>query len=385
MNRVLALVAKDLRLFVADRRAVVITFLVPILIASFFGLAFGGSAGGGKPAKRIVLLVADEDGGPLVGKVVEALSRSATVLPKPSPSRASAEAAVRKGEASAALVFPKGFGAEAPRAMLGGDPPELVLRFDPSKSLEAGVARGAVTEAASRAVAVAAFGEGPATARPPFALKASPVLATKGGDADYSGIAHSFAGMAMQGVLFFGINAAMATLRDRRLGIWRRMRAAPLTLAELLLAKALSGAILGALVLAGVLLFGMAVFGVRVAGSVPGLLLVLVASAVMVSAFGLLVASLGRTEEQSRGLATVALLAMVMLGGAWFPTFLMPGWVQSLSYFVPVRWALDGFDAMLWRGGGFSAALAPAGGLLLFALLFGLVAALRFRAMPETA
>ncbi len=113
--------------------------------------------------------------------------------------------------------------------------------------------------------------------------------------------------------------------------------------------------------------------------------LIVVASALMVSAFGLLVASLGRTEEQSRGLSILAVLAMVMLGGAWFPSFLMPAWVQKISFVVPVRWALDGFDAMLWRGQGLGAALTPAAGLLFFALVFGLVAAFRFRTMPQTA
>ena len=76
---------------------------------------------------------------------------------------------------------------------------------------------------------------------------------------------------------------------------------------------------------------------------------------------------------------------MTMLGGAWFPSFMMPEWVQRLSFAVPVRWALDGFDAMLWRGQGLAAALTPVAGLLFFALVFGLVAAFRFRTMPETA
>ena len=104
------------------------------------------------------------------------------------------------------------------------------------------------------------------------------------------------------------------------------------------------------------------------------------------SAFGLLVASLGRTEEQSRGLSVLAVLGDGhRWAGAWFPTFLMPAWVQKLSLVVPVRWALDGFDAMLWRGRGLTTALTSVAGLLAFTLVFGLVAAFRFRTMPETA
>ena len=102
----------------------------------------------------------------------------------------------------------------------------------------------------------------------PFVLKATPQTAAKatGGDEDYSGLAHSFAGMAMQGVLFYGINAAMAMLTDRRKGIWRRLRASPVSLFELLAGKALATALIGAVVLVGVLAFGMLVFHMRVAG-----------------------------------------------------------------------------------------------------------------------
>ena len=46
---------------------------------------------------------------------------------------------------------------------------------------------------------------------------------------------------------------------------------------------------------------------------------------------------------------------------------------------VPARWAMDGLDAMTWRGLGLGAALAPAGVLLAFAALFGALAVARFR------
>jgi len=70
---------------------------------------------------------------------------------------------------------------------------------------------------------------------------------------------------------------------------------------------------------------------------------------------------------------------MVMLGGAWVPTFIFPAWLQQLTVVVPARWAVDGLDAMTWRGLGFGAALAPAGVLLGFAALFGALALVRFR------
>jgi ABC-2 type transport system permease protein len=46
---------------------------------------------------------------------------------------------------------------------------------------------------------------------------------------------------------------------------------------------------------------------------------------------------------------------------------------------VPVRWAVDGLDAMTWRGIGFAGALMPMAVLIAFAGAFWSIAASRFR------
>ncbi len=45
-----ALVRKDLQIFFSDRRAVLMSVVAPIVIASFFGYIFGGQGGGASPA-----------------------------------------------------------------------------------------------------------------------------------------------------------------------------------------------------------------------------------------------------------------------------------------------------------------------------------------------
>jgi ABC-2 type transport system permease protein len=70
---------------------------------------------------------------------------------------------------------------------------------------------------------------------------------------------------------------------------------------------------------------------------------------------------------------------MVMLGGAWVPAFIFPAWLQQATLVIPVRWAIDGLDAMTWRGLGIGAAVMPTIVLLGFALAFGSLALARFR------
>ena len=99
----------------------------------------------------------------------------------------------------------------------------------------------------------------------------------------------------------------------------------------------------------------------------------------MAAGFGLLVATVGKTPKTARGVSTLVTLVMVMLGGAWIPTFVFPKWLQQITVIVPVRWAVDGLDATTWRGLGLSSAVGPTLALLAFTAVFTVISLARFR------
>ncbi len=184
--------------------------------------------------------------------------------------------------------------------------------------------------------------------------------------------------MGIQFLLFAAANLGVEVLLERQRGLWKRLRSAPVSRAALLAGKALSGTIISLMTLLVSFSFAMIVFRVRIAGSFIGFLSVATACSVMAATFGLLIAALGKTPASARGVTTLAVLMMVMLGGAWVPTFVFPAWLQRLTIVVPARWAVDGLDAMTWRGIGFGGAVMPTIVLLGFAAAFALVAAARF-------
>jgi ABC-2 type transport system permease protein len=203
------------------------------------------------------------------------------------------------------------------------------------------------------------------------------VTARKG--VEYNGYGHAFAGMSMQFILFLGIDVGIGLLLQRQRGLWKRFRAAPLSRTALLGSRGISAAILAFCVLLVNFLFARLVFHVKLEGSLPGFLGVAASFALMTAAFGLLIAALGKTPDATRGLAILATLMLVMLGGAWIPSFLFPQWLQNVTLVMPTRWAMDGLEAMTWRGLGFSSALAPIGVQLAFAAVFAGLAFARFR------
>lgn len=419
-----ALVRRDLRLFFMDRRAVTMSFIAPIAIASFFGYIFGGAAQD-RPASKIEVAVVDQDNSDISRKVVAALAADASLEVK-ARTLDEAREAVRGGKTTVAAVFPQGFAEGAGKAFFrGGDKPEIHFLYDPSHSTEVQVVRGVMTQHVMEIVSREAT-SGPGAQRltddalrnldksgmkaadqaalrrmlqsvgewnqrqsaspgtqaaagfsMPYTVSQEAVTARQG--VQYNSMAHSFAGMCVQFILFMGIDAGMVVLQQRRTGLWKRLQAAPLSRYVMIGSRATSAGIVAMVIMLVVFGFARVVFGVRIEGSFAGFLGVCLAFAIMTATFGLLIAVLGKTPEATRGIAILVTLILVMLGGSWVPAFIFPQWLQRVSFAVPTRWAVDGLDAMVWRGSGFEAALGPIGALLAFAALFGAIAVWRFR------
>jgi ABC-2 type transport system permease protein len=429
MTAFIALVRKDLVLFLSDRRALLINLVLPIVIATFFGYLFGGSG----PAKTGAIDVAlvQQDSGEVGARIAAALKADAT-LHITDMDAEQARLAVGKGSQKAAIVIPAGFGEAAGSALFGaGKKPSIGVLYDPSQQAVLAMVKGLLTQQVMQVVSAEMFGGktgaaftdkainalefGSGTdpervalkdflgsvkkfqARPAAAGQAKAAAGASAGlsmpfttsdeqvasgvmksEEGYNAYAHSFAGMGVQFILFLGVDMGIGILLARRSGIWSRLLAAPVTLTTVLLARAVSAAIIALFLLCVMFGFSVAVFGVHIANPL-GFLGVAVCFAILAASFGLLIAAFGKTPEAARGISIFATLIMVMLGGAWVPSFMFTAWVQTLTVAMPTRWAVDGLDAMTWRGQGLDAAGVPMAALLGFALLFAVLAITKFK------
>ncbi|WP_426111797.1 ABC transporter permease [Massilia sp. PWRC2] len=421
----LALVRKDLQLFLRDRRALLINLVLPIAIATFFGYLFGGS-GDAKTGTIDVALV-QQDSGPIGQRIGAALKLDAS-LHITDMSAAAARTAVGKGSQKAAIIIPDGFGEAAGAALFNAaDKPRIEVLYDPSQQAVLAMVKGLLTQQVMQIVSAEMFGGAggqaftdksikklesaldgdPAKAslrellgslkkfQATPAMQATPQSGKSAGlsmpfttsdqpvtsgprQAGYNGYAHAFAGMGVQFILFLGVDMGIGILLARRSGIFNRLLAAPIGLNTVLLARAASAAIIALFLLCVMFGFAVLVFGVHIANPV-GFLGVGLCFAMLTASFGLLIAAFGKTPEAARGIAVAATLIMVMLGGAWVPSFLFPAWVQQVGLAVPTRWAIDGLDAMTWRGLGMEAAATAMAAQLAFTVLFGVLALIKFQ------
>ncbi len=427
MTAFIALLRKDLLLFFSDRRALLISLALPIVIGTFFGYLFGGSGKVG--TSRIDVALVLQDDGASTARIVAGLKADATLALTPM-SLEQARREVGKGKQKVAIVIPKGFGEAAGAALFGaGAKPQIALLYDPSQPAVLSMVKGMLTQHVMQVVSDDMF-NGPAgqelnaktvaalegstdadsvalrdmlgsvakyQQRPQAAAGAAPTapgagakagmsvpfstseqqVSSGGKEAGYNGYAHSFAGMGVQFILFLGIDIGIGVLLARRSGIFNRLLAAPVSLRTVLLARAASAAVISLFLLFTMFLFAVLVLGVRITNPV-GFVGVAIAFSVLTASFGLFIAAFGKTPEAARGIAVFATLIMVMLGGAWVPSFMFPPWVQSAAMAVPTKWAIDGLDAMTWRGQGMDAAWTAIGAQLAFTVVFAVLALWKF-------
>lgn len=421
-----ALIRRDIKLFLNDKRAVPMSVIAPILLASFFGYTLGGGRSGKPEMSRISIAVTDADASAISRAIVTRLAGDKALDVKPL-GRDEARALVQKGKISAAIGIPQGFGAAAGKAFFGpAQKPEIEILYDPSRGPELSMVQsmltGHVMQAVSKEMFTGATGRdtvkqsiaqveqsplAPAgkkrlldllrsvenlnptstsggasgvmagSMNVPYQVREEAVTSSQG--VAYNAYGHAFAGMCVQFILFIGVEVGVGLLLQRQRGLWKRLRAAPLSRGVLLGSRIVSAAIIAFVDLQVIFTFARLAFGVHVEGSRAGFLGVCAAFSLMTAAYGLLIAAIGKTPEATRGLSILTTLLLVMLSGAWIPSFVFPAWLQKVTLAIPTRWAVDGLDAMTWRGLGFAAAAGPIAVLLGYAIVFGGLAVMRFR------
>src|SRR5205823_2092623 len=137
----LAMVRKDLLLFLSDRRAVIVAFAVPIFIGSFIGSITGGSGRNDRP--RVDVAISDEDSSAM-SKAIVAAALADPNLKVTTVTAAEAKDRVRKGASAVAVVIPPGFGDGSVQALARRSEtrPQLSVFFDPSRAIEVQLVQG---------------------------------------------------------------------------------------------------------------------------------------------------------------------------------------------------------------------------------------------------
>jgi ABC-2 type transport system permease protein len=184
-------------------------------------------------------------------------------------------------------------------------------------------------------------------------------------------------------VLFLGITVlllASGVVETRRLGLMRRLAAAPLRRRTIVAALIATSLCVAAAQSVGLLAVGRFIFGVHW-GNPAGVFLVLATLSFAYSGAAALVSLRSRTEEQAISLAVVLGIVCGLLGGCMYPLDVVGPAVRAVGHVVPQAWAMDAFVKLIYDHGSLLSVLPEIGVLALFAAA---LSALAVRAYART-
>ena len=183
----------------------------------------------------------------------------------------------------------------------------------------------------------------------------------------------------------FGLNAVAATiLQEKEDGTLRRLLIAPIQKYALLGGKMLAQFIVTMAQLSIIFLVGYIVFKVHIHDWLTVSLL-LIGTSFAATGLGMLLVSLVRTRAQITPVVSLVVLVTSAIGGAWWPLFLEPPWLQQLAKIGITAWAMEGLNGSMILGKGFMDVLPDILGLLAYGLLCLLLALRLFRFQQKTA
>ncbi len=387
-----------------DRGAMVLSFVLPLAFFTIFAVIFGKE---NNSTPKVTLIVVDQDKSEASENLVKALDEEGSLWVHISPvnqkgartgpdyTAATAEAAVKAGDAPVALIIPAGFGqhpiAFGPDA--GGTTLELLN--DQSDTIAPQIVVGLLQKAAMTSMPSAMADEGmkyaeqymggftPAQkAKVDGELDALRKLEAEGKAGSGSGssgpgnsggisagivqvnvravvgktagkskdmISFYAAAIGVMFLLFTASGSAGALLDEAESGTLERVLSTRVTMTKLMAGKLVFNTLLAFVQLVAMFLWGWAAFKLDFFSHLPGFAVMGLCTAFAVAAFGMLLASACHTRAQLGALSTLVILIMSSIGGSMFPRFLMPESMQKAGLLTINAWAIDGFTKVFWR------------------------------------
>ena len=346
----LAVTRVSVRRYLRDRTALLYMLVLPVAVILVLGATLRGFT-------TFRVGVVDLGAGPAGSRVAGALEQSPALKVKHYTTLAAARAGVARGEVSTAVVLPAGMDA----SLRAGSAVTIEVLAEQTNSTEQAAAaavtsviqdEGSRVQAALFATTQAggAFDENlaRATALQPSVGQAAVVADQVQSQRHVLPEGFSYSAPTML-VLFVFLNAlagGAVIIETRRLGMYERIAAAPVTPASIVFGESLTYVAIA--IVQSVLIVSIAsvVFGVSWGDPVAAALLI-AAWAFVGAGAGLLSGTLFRTPEQATSIGPAVGMVLAMLGGCMWPLTIVTAVMRDVGHATPQAWAVDAWTKLL--------------------------------------
>jgi ABC-2 type transport system permease protein len=405
---------KDLLQILKDRSSLFFLLLVPLILIVVVGFAFGNLFGSGSSQIAITVAVSNQDSGFLGKSVVQALQVNAsslkiTVNQYTDPNKVKDQVA-NNSNVNAGVVIPAGASDKfIAAAQTGTAPKDLVQVYslpstsDPRATIVQNIVTGVLS---SQFAGTSAVGQVNNVCNQPgnhcaqSSIDAQTIAATVGGASATGGATavqaltagkavsiNSFDQIVPGYAIFFalfGVQAAAGTiLQEKEDGTFRRLLIAPVNKYALLGGKLLAQFILTLGQLTFFFLVGYFAFHLNI-GSLPAVIALLIGASFAATGLGIVLVSIVKTRRQLNAIVPLVVIISSAIGGAWWPLFVEPAWMQQIAKIGITAWAMEGLNGVMILGKDFGQVVPDILGLLAYGIICFVIATRLFRFQQAT-
>lgn len=367
LQRVLAVLVKELIQLRRDRLTFAMLLGVPVMQLVLFGYAINGD-----PRHLPTALVALDEG-PLARSVLQAARKTGYFEFVAATTDSEAERLIAKGQVQFALIIPADFS----RRLLRGERPAVAVYADATDPAATGQAVAALQQLASSALVHDLTGPLAALqgSAPPFELRIHRRYNPEGLTA-YN-VVPGLMGVILTMTLV--MMTSMAMTRERERGTLENLLATPVRPLEMMVGKILPYVLIGYAQVMIVFIAARGLFAVPMVGSFGLLSAMVLVFIVATLAVGFTFSTIARSQMQSMQMTMFYFLPNMLLSGFMFPFRGMPGWAQALGEVLPLTHFLRIVRGIMLKGSGLAEVLPEAAAIGAFVLAAGTVAMWRYR------
>ena len=415
MKTIWYIAKKDLLQVLKDRNSFFILLAVPLVLIAVIGLAFGNIFGSSSSQITITVAVSNQDNGYVGTSIVNALKVNTDQLKitinQYNNSGKVTDQVANNSNVNAGVVIPAGTTDKVNAAAQNSTTPKNLVQFyalpsnnDPRATIVQNIVTNVLT---SELAGNAAVGQvysvcnQPGNHCAPDTINAQTIASNVGRVSVVGGqsaVQALTAGKAVKinsfdqlvpgyAVFFalFGINAAAATiLQEKEDGTFRRLLIAPVQKYALLGGKLLAQFLLTLAQLTVLFAVGYFAFHLDI-GSWPAVIALLICTSLATTGLGILLVSVVKTRRQLNPIVTLVVLITSAIGGAWWPLFLEPQWMQQFAKLGVTAWAMEGLNGVMILGKDFTQVLPDVLGLLAYGIICFVIAMRFFRFQEKAA
>ncbi|MDD4308069.1 MAG: ABC transporter permease [Thermoplasmata archaeon] len=363
---------KDLLEFTRSKMGLIMVIIMPLFMMIMVGFIFPDSAATIEDAP---IAVANLDSGPLGGNFTANLeyvnSETGMMTLTSADGMEDIRSQIYEGKIDGGIVISENFTAD----LLAGRQGTIAIMTDqsnPQMSMQ-------VQAALSMTITQMGSGAAMANLNQTYGIPANETLAAikpytvevesliPNDPSYFQFVAPGIMAMVVMMSLMTGLPHAISYEKDT--GTLDGMLVAPIRRLSIILGKVLAQTSRGMLQGLIILVLAILLFGVTIYGNVLLVFFIMFLAVFSFVGLGILITSFSDKEETASMMMMTLMFPMMFLGGVFFPIEQMPGFMQTISQFLPLTYATSALRKVMILGAGIDSIMTE----ILFMLAFGLI------------